>query len=107
MSGAGELVAKAVGAIRPRLNGLEPELAIVLGSGLGGFAGRIADARRISYRDIPGFPLPTVPGHEGELLAGTVAGRRVLAQSGRSWGSACWSSPTPRAGSGARSGEAR
>lgn len=83
MSGVRELVAKAVGAIRPRLDGLEPELAIVLGSGLGGFAAQIADPRRISYRDIPGFPLPTVPGHGGELVAGTVAGRTLLAQSGR------------------------
>ncbi len=83
MSGAEDLIARAVGVIRPRLDGLEPELAIVLGSGLGGFAGRIGDARRISYRDIPGFPLPTVPGHGGELVAGTVAGRRLLVQSGR------------------------
>lgn len=83
MNGGNSLVGSAVDAIRARLDGHEPELAIVLGSGLGGFAARVGDARRIAYRDVPGFPLPTVPGHGGELVAGTVAGRALLVQSGR------------------------
>jgi purine-nucleoside phosphorylase len=83
VSGAKECVAAAVAAVRPRLEGRRPEVAIVLGSGLGGFAQRIADAKRVPYRDVPGFPLPTVAGHGGELVIGTVAGRTVLAQSGR------------------------
>jgi purine-nucleoside phosphorylase len=73
----------AVAAVRQRLDGRAPEIAIVLGSGLGALAERITDAARISYADIPGFHVPTVQGHRGELVAGTLAGRQVVAQSGR------------------------
>ena len=83
MSDGSRLVAQAVGAIRPWLNGLAPQIGVVLGSGMGGFADRVAAPRRIGYRDVPGFPLPTVAGHDGELVAGTIGGRPVLAQSGR------------------------
>jgi len=55
----------------------------VLGSGLGGVADRVADAVRIGYADIPGFFQPTVEGHRGELVAGTLGGRQVIVQSGR------------------------
>ncbi len=78
-----DLIAAAGAAIRARLGGRRPEVAVVLGSGLGGFAERIGEAVRIGYADVPGFPLPTVPGHEGELVAGTLAGRGVLLQRGR------------------------
>ena len=69
--------------VQARLAGRAPVAAIVLGSGLGGLAERIGAAVRIPYRDIPGFPAPTVAGHAGELVAGILAGRPVLAQSGR------------------------
>ena len=78
-----DLIAAAGGAIRARLSGRRPEIAVVLGSGLGGLAERIRETVRIGYADVPGFPLPTVPGHEGELVAGTLAGRGVLLQRGR------------------------
>jgi purine-nucleoside phosphorylase len=58
-------------------------VGIVLGSGLGGIAQGIADAVRISYAEIPGFPASTVPGHAGELVAGTFGDTNVLALSGR------------------------
>lgn len=83
MTEVADRVRAAAAAIRPRLDGRKPEVAIVLGSGLGGFAERVAEATRISYREVPGFPLPTVQGHGGELIAGTVAGHTVLVQSGR------------------------
>jgi purine-nucleoside phosphorylase len=82
VSGAGG-VAAAAAAVRAALGARRPEVAVVLGSGLGGLAERIGQPARIRYRDIPGFPLPTVEGHGGELVAGTLAGRVVLAQSGR------------------------
>lgn len=63
--------------------GVRPEVGIVLGSGLGALAGRIEDAARIPYRDIPNFPLSTVAGHAGELVAGSLQGRPVLCMSGR------------------------
>ena len=77
------MIADASAAIRSRLGPRKPTVAIVLGSGMGFLADEVADAVRIPYRDIPGFPLPTVQGHGGELVAGAYAGREVIAQSGR------------------------
>ncbi len=63
--------------------GSPPVVAIVLGSGLGGLAKRIERARSVAFRDVPGFPQATVHGHAGVLIAGTLAGRTVLAMAGR------------------------
>ena len=73
----------AVESIRVRLGSRRPSVAVVLGSGLGFFTERIQSAVTIPYRDIPGFPEPTVIGHGGELVAGQLAGKDVIAQSGR------------------------
>jgi purine-nucleoside phosphorylase len=78
-----EMIDEAAAAVRERLGGRKPSVAIVLGSGLGQFAERLEDAVRVPYTDIPHFPAPTVIGHSGELVAGTLAGREVLVQSGR------------------------
>jgi purine-nucleoside phosphorylase len=77
------MIDEAVAAIRARLDGRQPTVAIVLGSGLGQFAERLERAVRVPYAEIPHFPSPTVIGHSGELVAGTLAGRAVLVQSGR------------------------
>ena len=82
-SSRGEIIAAAASAVAARLGDRRPEVAIVLGSGLGGVADRVADAVRIGYADIPGFFQPTVEGHRGELVAGTLGGRQVIVQSGR------------------------
>lgn len=74
---------EAAAAVRARMEGRTPAIAIVLGSGLGQFAERLSDAVRIPYDQIPHFPSPTVIGHSGQLVAGTLAGRGVLVQSGR------------------------
>ena len=63
--------------------GLRPNIAIVLGSGLGLLADEIEQAIRIPYREIPGFPEPGVAGHRGELVGGTLGGVPVLVQNGR------------------------
>ena len=76
-------VARAAAAVEARLSGRRPAVAIVLGSGLGQLAERITDPLRIPYDAIPGFHLPTVVGHKGELVVGTLGGRTVLVQSGR------------------------
>lgn len=60
-----------------------PELALVLGSGLGGLAERIENAVTIPYREVPGFPLSTAPGHAGQFVAGMLSGKRVLCMQGR------------------------
>lgn len=76
-------VADARAAIETRLGGRAPTIALVLGSGLGGLAEQIADGVRVPYKDIPGFHVPTVEGHRGELVIGKLGGKTVLAQSGR------------------------
>jgi purine-nucleoside phosphorylase len=76
-------LATTVTAVRARLGARAPEVAVVLGSGLGGLADRLTDAVRIPYAEIPGFHVPTVEGHTGELVVGTLGGRSIVAQSGR------------------------
>jgi purine-nucleoside phosphorylase len=56
---------------------------VVLGSGLGFFTERLKDVVTIPYREIPGFPEPTVEGHGGTLVVGKLAGKDIIAQSGR------------------------
>jgi purine-nucleoside phosphorylase len=58
-------------------------VAVVLGSGLGGFADEFADAVRIPYTEIPGFPVSTVEGHAGSLVIGKVGRTPVAAMQGR------------------------
>src|SRR2546421_4106480 len=69
--------------IRGRIGRETPAVAIILGSGLGRLADRITDRAVVSYADVPGFPPPTVVGHSGAVVAGTLGGRRVIALSGR------------------------
>ncbi|HEX9165781.1 MAG TPA: purine-nucleoside phosphorylase [Gemmatimonadales bacterium] len=76
-------IAAATAALAVRFGDLRPGIAIVLGSGLGPLADRVRDAIRIPYAEIPGFHVPTVEGHKGELVVGSLAGRMVVVQSGR------------------------
>jgi purine-nucleoside phosphorylase len=62
---------------------LRPRIALVLGSGLGGFADELTDAARIPYSDIPSFPRSTAIGHAGRLIIGTADGVAVAAMQGR------------------------
>lgn len=62
---------------------LRPQIAVVLGSGLGGFADQCTDVVRIGYERIPYFPLPTVTGHPGRLIVGRVRGVPVATMQGR------------------------
>ena len=77
-----ERVEAAVGAVRARCGAL-PEIAIVLGSGLGDFADTLSDAVAMPYSDLPHWPASSVVGHAGRLVVGAVAGRRVAALAGR------------------------
>jgi len=60
-----------------------PDVAIVLGSGLGEFAAALRDATAFDYGDIPNWPASAVIGHAGALVVGSLAGKRVAALSGR------------------------
>ena len=59
------------------------DVAVVLGSGLGGVADRLEAARSVPYAALPGFPETTVAGHPGRLVGGTVAGKTALLLCGR------------------------
>jgi purine-nucleoside phosphorylase len=60
-----------------------PDVAIILGTGLGALGEAIDVRESIDYADIPGFPLSTVESHTGRLLFGSLGGRRVAAMQGR------------------------
>ena len=75
-------VMEAVSSIRGRAP-LQPEVAIILGSGLGDLAAEVRDATAIPYGEIPHFARSTVVGHAGRLLLGTLAERPVVVMQGR------------------------
>ncbi|MDE5658359.1 MAG: purine-nucleoside phosphorylase [Muribaculaceae bacterium] len=60
-----------------------PRIAIILGTGLGGLRNHIENQEIIPYTEIPNFPVSTVEGHSGNLIFGTLGGKRVIAMQGR------------------------
>lgn len=60
-----------------------PNVAIILGSGLGELVHELTDKKEISYEQIPNFPVSTVEGHSGKLIFGKLAGKEVLTMQGR------------------------
>ena len=85
-----EQVHAAARAVRERgLGEVRPEVGLILGSGLGGYADKLgplpggAPPCAIDYADLPGFPRSHVPGHRGRLVAGARAGVRCIAMQGR------------------------
>ncbi len=77
-----EQATSAVAYIRAR-TALIPAIGVVLGSGLGAFADKVADAVTIPFAEIPHFPKSTVPGHSGKLVVGTLDGVPVAVMQGR------------------------
>lgn len=77
-----EYFKKSADYVRSLIND-EPEIAIVLGSGLGDFASRIEDPIEIKYEDIPNFLMSTVESHAGKLIFGKAGGKKIICMSGR------------------------
>ena len=77
-----EYFKKSADYVRSLIND-EPEIAIVLGSGLGDFASRIEDPIEIKYEDIPNFLVSTVESHAGKLIFGKAGGKKIICMSGR------------------------
>ena len=69
--------------ITDALAGLQPRIAIVLGSGLGGLADKVESPVTVAYKDLPGFPVLTVQGHVGALIAGKLNDTPVIVLKGR------------------------
>jgi purine-nucleoside phosphorylase len=75
-------VDQALASVRAR-SAIVPDIAIILGTGLGGLAKEIEVETAIPYQEIPGFPLSTVESHAGRLLLGRLRGKSVVAMQGR------------------------
>ena len=104
-------------AIRARLNGFVPKVAMVLGSGLGFLGDQVENPIAIDYHHIPHFKASTAPGHKGRLVCGMLDGQAVAVMQGRMhhyegysyeegptpcgccacWAATPWWSPTPPA----------
>ncbi|QRM53792.1 purine-nucleoside phosphorylase [Sinorhizobium sp. BG8] len=75
--------ASTIDHLVPRLGGIAPLYGIVLGSGLGSLVDSVENAVRIPYSELPSFPIGSVSGHAGELVAGTLGQAPVVMLSGR------------------------
>ena len=85
-TGEGGLVERleaAEAVIRSRIGDAKPEVALVLGSGLGPFAERFESPTTIDYHEIPHFPVSGVEGHEGRLVVGSIGGTACITMQGR------------------------
>src|SRR5262249_28031295 len=78
-----EKAAEAAQYIREKMGHQKPQVAVVLGSGLGGVADAVTEAAEIHYGEIPHFPVSTVEGHAGRLVIGSLGGVDVLLMKGR------------------------
>ena len=74
---------KSANFIKEKMQGLNPKIAIILGSGLGVLSDEFEEKITIKYADIPNFPVSTVEGHAGELIIGKIRGKEVIAMNGR------------------------
>lgn len=77
-----DVIRRCVEEIRKR-TAFEPEIGLILGSGLGDYADRIEDKICIPYSDLPDFPISTVEGHSGQFVLGEICGKKVIAMQGR------------------------
>ena len=73
-----------------------PKIAVVLGSGLGNLTADFTETEELPYKDIPNFPVSTVAGHKGALLAGKLGEKEVYALEGRFHFCLLYTSPSPR-----------
>jgi purine-nucleoside phosphorylase len=75
-------IIEAADAVRQKTDH-RPQAGLILGSGLNPLADEIQDADRIPYSEIPGFAAPSVPGHQGQIVIGELAGQQVIVMQGR------------------------
>lgn len=77
-----EILGKWIEIIRKKTD-FEPEIGLILGSGLGDYADKIENPVIIPYKDLPEFPISTVAGHAGQFVIGMCCGKKVIAMQGR------------------------
>lgn len=69
--------------IKEQTKDYTPQVGVILGTGLGGFADAIEADYILEYKNIPGFPVSTVQGHKGRMIFGKIGGKKVVAMQGR------------------------
>lgn len=77
-----ETIKETVSFINSKID-LQPEIGIILGTGLGGMVNEIEIDSVLAYEDIPNFPVSTVESHHGKLIFGKMNGKKILAMQGR------------------------
>lgn len=78
-----ENIQQTTSYIKNRIGDFEPEIGIILGTGLGGLVSEIEVEKQLMYSNIPDFPISTLEFHSGKLIFGTLAGKKVVAMQGR------------------------
>src|SRR5882757_6059566 len=78
-----ENIESTVKYIKSRIDNFEPEVGIILGTGLGGLVKEIEVEKQLMYSKIPDFPISTLEFHSGKLIFGTLGGVKVVAMQGR------------------------
>lgn len=78
-----QTVHETVEYLKRKTADFQPEIGIVLGTGLGGLVSEIEVAHQLMYSNIPNFPISTLEFHSGKLIFGTLNGKRVVAMQGR------------------------
>jgi purine-nucleoside phosphorylase len=78
-----ESIQQTTSYIKNRIGDFEPEVGIILGTGLGGLVSEIEVEKQLLYANIPDFPISTLEFHSGKLIFGKLAGKKVVAMQGR------------------------
>ena len=78
-----QAIKESVDYLKLKIGDLQPEIGIVLGTGLGGLVKDIEISHSVMYSSIPNFPISTLEFHSGKLIFGTLRGKRVVAMQGR------------------------
>ncbi len=78
-----ENIQQTTSYIKSRIGDFEPEVGIILGTGLGGLVTEIEVEKQLMYSNIPDFPISTLEFHSGKLIFGMLAGKKVVAMQGR------------------------
>ena len=76
-------IKESVDYIKNRVGDFNPEIGIILGTGLGGLVSEIEIEHQLMYSNIPNFPISTLEFHSGKLIFGTLSGKKVVAMQGR------------------------
>jgi purine-nucleoside phosphorylase len=76
-------ISETISYIKQKVGDFNPEIGIILGTGLGGLVSEIEVQHQLMYSNIPNFPMSTLEFHSGKLIFGTISGKKVIAMQGR------------------------